>query len=155
MIKVQIANPCSNEALAIKSGFDGKCTLIAESLLKLTAKWRSIVNTGVETKDVVTPIPDESILLTDLIISSSKKVAGSTITVQFSDGVNTEILLTTEGASAPIEFSHAFAGGLTGWKDAVLQVITDQAAMNVTTLAGYVKISKALTKNYTEWDNER
>lgn len=155
MIKVLLANPCNNEALAVKSGFDGKCTLIVESLLKLTAKWQSVVNTGVETKDVVTPVPDESILLTDLIVSSSKKVALSTITIQFSDGVNTEVLLTTEGSSSPIEFSHAFVGGLTGWKDAVLQAVTDQAAMNVTTLIGYVKISKALTKTYSEWDMER
>lgn len=155
MIKVLLANPCSNEALAIKSGFDGKCTLIVESLSKLSAKWQSVVNTGVETKNVVTPAPDESILLTDLIVSSSKKVAGSTITIQFSDGVNTEVLMKTEGASAPIEFSHAFVGGLTGWKDAILQIVTDQAVMNVTTLIGYVKISKALTKTYDEWIAER
>ena len=154
MIKILLANKIG-KILLNRIGLDGQSVLVVESLSKLNAKWQSVVNTGVETKSVVTPIPDESILLTDLIISSSKKVATSTITVQFSDGVNTEILMTTEGASAPIEFSHAFVGGLTGWKDAILQAVTDQAAMNVTTLIGYIKISEALTKTYDEWVAEK
>ena len=42
-----------------------------------------------------------------------------------------------------------------GWKDAVLQVITDQAAMSVTTLIGYIHIVEAFTKSYNVWLAER
>jgi hypothetical protein len=145
---------CSEEGkvLFTRKGIDGNLVLISEGLRGLSAKWYTGVNTGVETKALATPLSDTSILLTDLIITSTKKVALSTVVVQFSDGVNTKILMEIEAASAPVQFSHAFVGGLTGWKDAVLQIVTNQAAMNVTTMIGYVKISEALTKTYNEWD---
>lgn len=154
-IKVFLANSQSNQALDYEPGFTGECTLIAESLIRLNAKWQSGINNAAETIDVVTPDVDESIFITDLLITSSKKVANSTIILQFYDGTNTEKIMEIEGASAPIEFSHAFAGGLLGWKDAILQVITDQALMYVVTLIGYVKVSKDLTKTYSEWNADR
>lgn len=154
-IKVYLINPQSNQALDNQPGFAGRCTLIAESLARLNAKWQSAINSAAETIDIVAPDVDESIFITDLLITSSKKVANSTIILQFYDGINTEQIMEIEGVSAPVEFSHAFAGGLRGWKDAILQVITDQAAMYVVTLVGYIKVSKDLTKTYNEWDADR
>ena len=155
MIKTLLASPYDGEALAVEEGLGGSYTLITESFLKLNAHWRSAVNDTAETINIVTPLPNESILLTDLIITSSRKVSTSTLIVQFCDGINTEILTEMEGATSPIEFSHSFSGGLRGWKDAILQVVTDQIAVNVTTLVGYVKIPARLTKTYNVWDSER
>lgn len=154
MIKILLANKIG-KILLNRIGLNGQSVLVVESLIKLDAHWQSSVNDAAETIDIVTPKSKESIMITDLIITSSKKVANSTLIIQFSDGVNTELLTEMEGETSPIEFSHAFSGGLKGWKDAVLQVVTDQALMNVTTLIGYVKISKTLTKTYSEWDVER
>jgi hypothetical protein len=154
-IKVYLSNSQSNQALDCASGFTGKCTLIAESLARLDGKWRSGINNAAETIDVVTPDTNGSIFITDILVTSSKKVANSTIILQFYDGTNTEAIMEIEGETAPVEFSHAFAGGLSGWKGAALQVITDQAAMYVVTLVGYIKVSKDLTKTYSEWDAER
>jgi hypothetical protein len=154
-IKVFLANPESSQALSCKSGFVGECTLVAESLIRLNAKWKSGINSAAETVDVVAPKPSESIFITDLLLTSSKKVANSTIILQFYDGTNTEKIMEIEGETAPVEFSHAFAGGLPGWKDAVLQVITDQAAMYVVTLVTYIRVSEKLTKTYSEWSADR
>jgi hypothetical protein len=154
-IKVFLANSQFSQVLDNQPGFTGDCTLIAESLIRLNAKWRSGINNAAETVDIVTPDVNESIFITDVLVTSSKKIAGSTIILQFYDGTNTEKIMEMEGASAPIEFSHAFAGGLSGWKDAILQVITDQAAMYVVTLVGYIKVSKDLTKTYSEWNADR
>ena len=154
-IKVFLSNPQSNRVLDCESGFAGECTLVAESLIRLNAKWQSGINNAAETIDIVAPKADESIFITDLVLTSSKKVANSTIVLQFYDGTNTEAIMEIEGETAPVEFSHAFAGGLLGWKDAILQVITDQAAMYVVTLVGYVKVSEDLTKTYSEWNADR
>lgn len=154
-IKVFLASSQSGQTLNYEPGFTGECTLVTESLTQLNAKWRSSINSAAETIDAVTPEADESIFITDVVLTSSKKVANSTIILQFYDGTNTEKIMEIEGESAPVEFSHAFAGGLSGWKDAILQVITDQAAMYVVTLVGYVKVSKNLTKTYSEWNAER
>ena len=154
-VKVYLINPQSNQALACEAGFTGKCTLIAESLARLDGKWQSGINNAAETIDVVSPDTNGSIFITDILVTSSKKVANSTIILQFYDGTNTEKIMEIEGETAPVEFSHAFAGGLSGWKSAILQVITDQAAMYVVTLVGYIKVSEDLTKTYNEWNAER
>lgn len=154
-IKVYLANPQSDQVLDCKPGFTGDCTLITESRTQLNAKWQSGINNAAETIDVVTPKPGESIHITDLLLTSSKKVANSTIVLQFYDGTNTETIMEIEGETAPVEFSHAFAGGLPGWKDAILQVITDMAAMYVVTLVSYIKVSEDLTKTYSEWNADR
>ena len=154
-IKIFLANSQDNQTLDCGPGFTGICTLITESLARLNAKWRSGINDAAETIDVVSPDTNGSIFITDLILTSSRKVANSTIILQFYDGTNTEKIMEIEGETAPVEFSHAFAGGLSGWKGAALQVITDQAAMYVVTLVGYIKVSEDLTKTYNEWDAER
>ena len=154
-IKVFLTNPQTDQVLDCEPGFTGECTLVVESRIRLDAKWKSGINNAAETIDIVTPKPNESIFITDLLITSSKKVANSTIVLQFYDGTNTEKIMEIEGETAPVEFSHAFAGGLPGWKDAILQVITDQAAMYVVTLVAYIKVSEDLTKTYSEWSADR
>ena len=150
-----MANPESSQILSCASGFAGECTLIAESLTRLAVRWKSGINNAAETVDIVAPKPGESIFITDLLLTSSRKVANSTIVLQFYDGTNTEKIMEIEGETAPVEFSHAFAGGLPGWKDAVLQVITDQVAMYVVTLVTYIRVSEKLTKTYSEWSADR
>ena len=154
-VKIILINPSTDHALDNKLGFEGECTLVTESLRCLNSRWQSGINDAAETIDVVTPAPEEALFITDLIISSSKKVANSTIILQFHDGTNTEKIMEIEGVSAPVEFSHAFAGGLSGWKDAILQVVTDQAAMYVVTLVAYIKISEDLAKAYEDWSADR
>ena len=154
-IKIFLANSQDNQILDCGPGFTGICTLVTESLARLNAKWRSGINDAAETIDVVSPDTNGSIFITDLVLTSSRKVANSTIILQFYDGTNTEKIMEIQGETSTVEFSHALAGGLSGWKGAALQVITDQAAMYVVTLVGYIKVSEDLTKTYNEWDAER
>ncbi len=142
-------------ALDVQRGINGSPTLIAESLAKLEAHWKVSTITSATTTTVVEAKSNESIMLTDLIITSTKKVASSNITFQFYDGTNTEIMGKMEAATAPVNFSHAFSGGLKGWKDADFQIVTDQDAMEVTVMVGYVHISEALTLEYDKWNAER
>ncbi len=150
-----LVDSLSGQLLDNRIGFDGKRTLVAESYCRLASRWKSGINNAAETVDIVTPKPSETIFITDLLLTSSKKVANSTIILQFYDGTNTEKIMEIEGETAPVEFSHAFAGGLSGWKDAILQVITDRAAMYVVTLVGYIRVSENLTKTYSEWSADR
>ena len=54
-----------------------------------------------------------------------------------------------------VEFSHSFAGGIRGWKDADFKITTNKAAINVETFVGYVHLSKAAAKTYSVWNAER
>jgi hypothetical protein len=154
-IRACLINQRNGMSLDNQYGFTDQSTLITESLARLNSRWKSGVNDADETIDIVIPAPNESLFITDIMITSSKKIASSTIVLQFYDGTNTEAIMEIEGASAPVEFSHAFAGGLSGWKDAKLQVVTNQAAMYVVTLVCYVRVATKLTKTYAEWSADR
>ena len=140
--------------LDVHAGLDDHPTRITESLRTLAAHWKAPAITTATTTTAVEAIPNQSIMLTDLIIILSKKVAAATIVVQFSDGTNTEILLTFDAATASFQFDHSFQGGLRGWEDADLQIVTDQAT-TLTVLVGYVHISTQSTKSYSVWNSER
>lgn len=136
------------------TGLSDKPTLITESLKTTEAHWKSSAITTATTTTVVSVIPNESIMLTDLIIVLSKKVAGATVIVRFSDGTNTVNLFTLDAATAAFQFSHAFQGGIKGWKDANFQVVTDDIT-TLSVMVGYNPLPTKITKTYSEWNAER
>lgn len=139
----------------VQPGINGKPTIITESLRTLNCHWAVVTNTGIETKTVVTVRPNESIMITDIIITSSKKVTDATIIPLFDDGTNSVDLMTIEAGLAAVEFNHAFTGGIRGWKNADFKITTNKAALNVETLVAYVRISETLTLTYDVWNAER
>jgi len=151
--KVKITDK-TGEPLCSEIGLRDYPTLITESVKILDAHWQSSAITTATTTTVVEAIPNESIMLTDLVVILSKKVVASTIIVRFSDGTNTENLFTLDAASTSFQFSHAFQGGVRGWKEADLQVVTD-GATTVSVVVGYIHISHKSTKTYLIWNANR
>ncbi|MCK5607027.1 hypothetical protein KAR91_34405 [Candidatus Pacearchaeota archaeon] len=154
MWSIQLVNE-DIKALDTGQGLSDYPVLVTESRKTLNAHWKTSVITTSTTTNVIEAIPNESIMLTDIVITSTKKIASSNVVVQFSDGTATETLMKLEAATAPVNFSHAFTGGIKGWKDANLQVVTDQNAMEVTVMIGYTHLSRKATLDYATWDAER
>ena len=140
--------------LDIHTGLNDHPTLIAEGLRTLGAQWQSSTITTATTTTVVEVKPRRGILLTDLVIILSKKVASATIVVRFYDGTNTESLFTFDAETASFQFSHAFQGGLRGWDDADFQIVTNQET-TVAVLVGYVHTAPEQTRDYGIWVAER
>lgn len=155
MLKIRLVNNDS-KSLDVHTGLlDDHPTLVTESIRTLAAHWQAATITGSATTPIVTARPKEAILITDLIVILSKKVASLTIIPRFSDGSNTENWLIFDGATASFEFSHAFQGGIRGWKEADFQVVTDQNTITLAVMVGYVHISEKATLTYDVWDAER
>jgi len=144
----------AGEPVNIRLGLDDACTVVTEGLKTLDAHWRSSAITTAVTTTVVEAKVNESILLTDIMVILSKKVTAATIIVRFSDGTNAVNMFTLDAGTNPFQFSHAFQGGLRGWKDASLQVVTDDTT-TVSVLVGYVHISSEATQSYDVWDSDR
>ena len=140
--------------VSVRGGLGDSPVLVSESVKVLDAHWKSSAITTAKTTTVVEARPNESILLTDLMIILSQKVTAATIIVQFYDGTNTVVLLTLDAASDSFQFSHAFQGGLRGFKDADLQVVTDNTT-TLSVLVGYLHVSPGSTKPYAVWNAER
>jgi len=140
--------------ISICNGLRDEPTLISESVKTVDTHWKSSAITTATTTTVVSVKPNESILLTDILIVLSKKVAGATVIVQFSDGTNTEVLFTLDATVDSFQFSHAFQGGLRGWKEANIQVITNQVT-TISVLVVYIHVSTKSTQKYTVWNAGR
>jgi len=144
----------NGKPLNVQTGVDGNRCLITDGSRVLAAHWQSSDITTATTTTIVEANPSESIMITDLIVILSKKVASATIIARFSDGTNTDNFFTLDAGAASFQFSHAFQGGLRGWKDADFQVVTDSAT-TLSVLLGYVHVSTEQTKPYGIWNGER
>jgi len=145
----------SGVPLNIQTGIDGNQTLVTDGIRALNAQWQAVsLTTAVTGQHLVDARPHGSIMLTDLIVILSKKVTAATISFSFENGGNKATLFKFDAATDSFQFSHAFQGGLRGWKDADLLVTTNQAT-TVGILVGYVHIAPAQTKTYGVWNAER
>ena len=155
-LKSYLIDPDTGKTMQGALGIRGKPVIIAESVKLINGLWQLGANAGAETVTIVEAKPSEAILITDILITSVKKVNSGTVVVQFSDGTNTEQFIPTIDAEiAPVEWNHSFSGGLRGWADADIQVTTNQAAMVVSTLVGYIRLSKEVAHNYGVWNEGR
>jgi hypothetical protein len=153
MIKGNIYEVGSGEQIKIQKGFSGKQNIVTEGSRLLDAQWNSVLNIGATTVIVASPKNNESLLITDIIVTSPKKVNNSSAIIRFFDGTNSVILFNLEGSDSAIQFNHSFEGGVRGWKDAMIEIITDTALQAVTTMLTYVRIGPEFTQNFDVWSN--
>ena len=144
----------SGVPIDIANGLRSVPTLVVESARTLEAQWKSSTISTAVTTTIVEAKVNECILLTDLIITLSKKVASATVIAQFYDGTDTEPLFTQDASTAPFQFGHAFTGGPTGWQNADFQIVTNQAT-DLSVLVGYVHIKPTGTLTHAQWDERR
>jgi hypothetical protein len=113
--------------------------------------FKSATRTEAGTTIIATPRLNQSILLTDLLISGEKQ-AGSTVTVRFTDGTYTVDIFVASQVDAPPQIAIPLSGRWQGWKNARLEVVTSGAA-DATVAIGYMKVPTGLP--YEEWDSLR
>lgn len=153
MNKIILANT-SGIPLNVQTGVDGSQCLVTDGSRVLAAHWRSETITTNTTTTIIEARPDEAVMITDLIIILSKKVASATIISRFYDGTNAENFFTFDAATASFQFSHAFQGGIKGWKEANFQIVTNQST-TVSVFVGYVHINTKQTSAYDVWNSAR
>lgn len=114
--------------------------------------FKTVQITSATTTVVASPNPGGSLLVTDIVVSA-KKVAGTTIDVEFDDGTNTEIFMGPDTVNVAANIVWPVRGRVQGWKDAALKVVTVGANTVATVVACYVKMPAAL--DYSEWNDLR
>lgn len=157
MLKIAIADPIDKTGLhteemygrTFEAAESTSRMLIVASPLQAHGIFKAVVLTGAATTPIAMPLPGGSIIITDLIISA-KKVASTTLTIRFSDGSNTEIILDPDTINQSTNFAWSPNGRIQGWEDAALEVVTTGANTDATVTAGYMKLEKSIT--YLEWD---
>lgn len=111
----------------------------------------SVNRTSAGTSIVTSPASDGSMMITDLIISSDRKNSAS-VTVQFTDGIETVTIFSSDVTDAPANIALSMAGRWQGWRNARVEVVT-VGTVNATVALGYTKVPFGLI--YAEWDANR
>jgi len=103
---------------------------------------------------IVTPPKNESIVLTDLIVTAEKKALGAD-TLRFYDGTKTENIIVGSVADSPLNIAIGFQGLWQGWRDAYLQLVQTGADHYVNVAVGYYFMPEELTETYARWNKLR
>ena len=151
MLKVQLVDSATGKELHSHEGWEGEPLFTVTTHGAREGHFQSATVNGAATTTIVEAKGDGAVVLTDLIVSTDK-TAGSSTTLQFSDGVDTVVLAVFDSANAPVTLAIAFAGHWQGWAGANLQMITDTANQDVTVSAGYFHVSEDAALLYGEWD---
>ena len=112
---------------------------------------KTATRTSTGTTIIVQPKIGQAIWISDILVSGEKQ-AGSNITVQFTDGVNTEIIAIVDQVDAAPNLSMNLSAYFRGWIDARVEIVTGGAGDGTVTI-GYIHAIEALS--FTDWDSER
>ena len=113
--------------------------------------WKTGTRTTLGTTIIATPRPGRSLTIADILMSGEKQ-AGSSVKLQFTDGVNTEEIVITDQVDSTPTLAAGLSAYLRGWKDARIEMVTTGAG-DATVTVSYLHSSEALT--FAEWDAER
>ena len=149
MIKSVLTNSKNKKALHTHDGYDGDPVLVTTQHKMYAGGFKSISQTVATTTVLVQPNGNDAIVLTDLIITTEKQAGGS-VTVQFTDGTNTIIILSANVVDAPCNLAIPFAGNWEGWQSARISVV-NVGDVIATVSCGYFKISESTALPYDEW----
>ena len=90
-------------------------------------------------------------MLTDLLLSG-EKINGGVVTVQFTDGSNTVIVVEGLVTDNTINIAHAFGGRWLGWRDARIDFVTSTANQDATMSVGYYFVQGEGVLSFADWD---
>jgi len=119
-----------------------------EDSIFVTKSWvGAVANTR-----IATPRANGTLELLDLVISGSKKAAG-TLTIRWNDGTDTDTLFIGSVDDAALNIAMAFAGKVEGWKKAYLEYTTVSAWTGSLLITYVHHILPGPT--YAEWNSRR
>ena len=153
-VKSVIIKPESNKAIWFPDGI--KAPLLGvTSQPSVFGRFKATSITAITAgTTVVTPPGEESIVLTDLIISAEKKNLGVD-TLRFYDGTNAVNIIVGSVADSPLNLAIGFQGCWQGWKDAYLQIVQAGANHYFNVAVGYYFMPKESSHAYAEWNSLR
>ena len=133
------------------SAFDGSPQLVVASPAEAHGLWKTIQGTVAGTIIIATCNVGQGLVLTDLILTSTRK-ANSTLNVQFTDNTNDEIILSPETDTDRVNISANYISRIGGWSGARLEVVTVQDVI-YTAFVGYYRIQQP--DSFSDWDAKR
>jgi len=128
--------------------------LVIEEHARVATHFKVAATADAATTIIVSPKAGKALVITDIIVSQDK-VASGAITLQFTDGTNTEILFKASTVDAPVALAHGFAGRMSGWKDARVEMISAGTNPATDVTIAYYHLGGENVLTFDNWDAER
>jgi len=123
--------------------------IVLTEYLRAYGVMKSVTLTGAGTTTIASPKSGGSILIGDIVVSA-KKVAGTTMDIEFDDGADTEIIISPDTVNQSANLAWTPAGRVQGWRDAELKVVTVGSNTDATVTVTYIKLKESIT--FADWD---
>ncbi len=128
--------------------------LVVEDHSRVGSHFKVANTTAAATTIIVSPRPGAAIVVTD-VVANQDKVASGKMTLQFTDGSDTEIFVVADTADAPAIIAHSFGGRMRGWKDARVEMISAGTNPTTSCTITYYHLSGEGVLSFADWDAQR
>lgn len=152
MLKASLIEQKSGQELYIAQQ-NGDKVLISQTHAQVAGRFTAKTLIAPGTVIVAEPDADGCIVLTDFILTSDR-TQSSAITVQWTDDVESIVLIEADITDAPVHLATSFSGYIQGWRNSRIELIITGGINPTATLAiGYFKLHNSML--YGEWDSLR
>lgn len=131
--------------------FGASTHLITEDHARVNTQYKSATHTTAATTALVEPRSGAAIVVTDVTVTG-EKITGGVITVQFTDGVNTDSISINQVSDGPVNLHIGYVGRRRGWKDARIDFITSTNNQDAAVTVGYYHLIGAGVLAFEDWD---
>ena len=153
MLKTIPTDTDSGKSLSVQRGWGGDPVPIVANYGHLNGHFKAATRTSAGTTEVVSPLPGNAIVLTDLVLTTDK-VQGATVTISFTDGSNSVDIVIGHCTDAPCNITIPFGGLWRGWQSAGIGMTTVNA-VKATLAIGYFHCKAEDSLQYSEWNAKR
>lgn len=155
MLKTSLRQSSTKKEVYMRDPYGTGPMFITETYGSTNGHFKAGGLTNVGSVLVAEPLPEDSIALTDLILTTDK-TTGSTVSVEVTDGTNSITLLSASINDAPVHLSIPFRGRWQTWESAGIQLTLSGGVNPKANLAiGYFHVDAAHTLSYADWNARR
>jgi len=152
-MKIQAIGGIAEEPLYTAKPFNGKEIPIVASYHNVHGVWRNVVSTTATITTIATPNQDGYMVVTYLEVSADKNNNG-VVSIQLTDGANTEVLFARNLANEPLVAEIDFSNSrVAGWRNARIEMVTVGAAFEANAFVAYTKLPEG--DEYSDWTAKR
>ena len=150
-LKVNLVHGKTGKDYHVNSPNTDDVCLVVTNYLESHGTFKSVTITSTGAIIVSQPDNGKGIIVDSLLLNARKHNAKD-VTIQMTDGTNTETIFTADLTNQDLTLAHSIPHGWKGWKDARLEVISGSTKQVSVTL-GYAKFPNA--DEFGVWDNNR
>lgn len=151
-LRVFLADRRTGHDLHVATTALGHRTIVVATAAEIHNLFKARSETTAGIYELVEAKPNESVVITDILVSA-KKFATGTLTLSFKDAAaNEEVIFEPDVSQAVINLNIQLAGGWQGWMGGSLQVVSVNN-FDFTITVGYYRVPGGLS--YADWDGRR